>query len=105
MSLLSIEQLFDKTSAQLNLVSKADIITTLTRDKYKYTSAITSKEEAINSKTIALKDSKLCKELIIAYLNKEVTRTEWTKEIEGLDQMSLVGLIGELLGNVNKVGK
>tara|TARA_R110002167_G_scaffold256475_2_gene462860 strand:- start:2107 stop:2424 length:318 start_codon:yes stop_codon:yes gene_type:complete len=105
MSSLSIEQLFDKTAPQLNIVSKADIVTTLVRDKYKFTSAILEKKEAIDSKVLALKDSKLCKELIISFLNKEVTRNEWSKEIEGLDQMSLVGLVGELLGNVDKVRK
>ncbi len=98
-----LSELIKKTKTELNAMKKDDIVDVLSQYGFQYNGAVQAKEEAEKSLKHGLAESNMCKQLIIAYLGKDVKRCEYNNTIENLHKMELSTLLGELMGNVDKV--
>jgi len=97
-----LSELMKLDKKKLNKMKKDDIVKVLTESKWQWDSNITQVKTAEEKLIKNSLDSVLCKNLIVAYLGKEVERDEYSGEIKNIKTMPIVELVGELLGKVSK---
>ena len=97
-----LSELMTMDKKKLNKMKKDDIVKVLIESKWQWDSKDTSLKEAKENNAKSAVDAILCKNLIVAYLGKEVERDEYSGEIKNIKTMPIVELVGELLGKVSK---